>query len=111
GLSHISVGACLNPFFLISFVGRAREEKNRRERVEITHAAAQFKAIEIRQPGVQQIQVEALRLNRREGLGGRSNCFGFNQGELQCVLNITVVSSSSSAQKTRGRGLNGIIAS
>jgi hypothetical protein len=64
GLNDVIGGARLNPSLLVSFIGRAGKEKNRRVRVDVTHPATQFKAIEIRQPRVQQIQVEAFCLNR-----------------------------------------------
>src|ERR1700730_17043463 len=82
GLDHVCVGSRLNPSLHVICIGRAGKEKNRRVRVEGTHPATQFKSIEIRQPCVEQVQVEPFCLNRRQGLGGGSHCCGFNQCEL-----------------------------
>ena len=71
GLDHVGIGSRLNPSPLVSFKGRAGKEKNRRVRVEGAHPATQFKAIEIRQPRVEQVQVERFCLNQRQGLGRR----------------------------------------
>jgi hypothetical protein len=51
-------------------------------RVKGAHPATQFKSIEIRQPCVEQVQVEPFCFNGRQGLSGGSYCFGFYQCEL-----------------------------
>ncbi len=48
GFDHVSIGSGLNSSLLVGFIGRAGKEKNRRVRVEVTHPATQFIAIEIR---------------------------------------------------------------
>ena len=40
GLSHVGIGSGLNASLLISFIGRAGEEKDRRVRIAVPHSAA-----------------------------------------------------------------------
>jgi len=82
GLNKVGTGSCLNASLPISVIGRAGIEKNRRVRVEVAHPAAQFKAIEIGQPHVEQIQVEAFCLNQGQGFGCSSDGPSVNPPEL-----------------------------
>jgi hypothetical protein len=52
-------------------------------RVQDAHSPAQFDAIKIRQPGVQQKKVEVFGLDQRQGLGRSPDGSGFDEGELQ----------------------------
>jgi len=81
--THVSICARRNPPLLVGVVGSARIEENRRNGVERADLAAEFKAVEIWQPGVQQIKVEAFRLDQGLGLCSGWRARDFNSMRFQ----------------------------